>query len=71
MDQLDGFTEDEEVLFILTTNAIDRVEQAIKDRPGRVNQCLYFGLPAPALRKLFLRACFRLRSNQTSIWTTS
>jgi len=54
MDQLDGFTEDEEVLFILTTNAIERVEQAIRERPGRVNQCLYFGLPAADLRRLFL-----------------
>jgi len=54
MDQLDGFNEDEEVLFILTTNAIERVEQAIKDRPGRVNQCLYFGLPTDDLRRLYL-----------------
>lgn len=54
MDQLDGFSEDEEILFIMTTNAIERVEQAIKDRPGRVNQCLYFGLPGDALRRLFL-----------------
>lgn len=54
MDQLDGFTEDEEVLFILTTNAIERVEQAIRERPGRVNQCLYFGLPVGELRRLFL-----------------
>ncbi|MCI0377806.1 MAG: hypothetical protein L0215_09380 [Gemmataceae bacterium] len=41
-------------MFILTTNAIERVEQAIKDRPGRVNQCLYFGLPPSDLRKLYL-----------------
>jgi hypothetical protein len=54
MDQLDGFTPDEEVLFLLTTNAIERVEQAIRDRPGRINQCLYLGLPAPALRRRYL-----------------
>jgi hypothetical protein len=54
MDQLDGFTADEEVLFILTTNAIERVEQAIRDRPGRINQCLFFGLPGSDLRRLYL-----------------
>jgi SpoVK/Ycf46/Vps4 family AAA+-type ATPase len=54
MDQLDGFTADEEVFFVLTTNAIERVEQAIRDRPGRINQCLFFGLPGPELRRLYL-----------------
>jgi hypothetical protein len=54
MDQLDGFTADEEVLFLLTTNAIERVEQAIRDRPGRINQCLYLGLPSPELRRRYL-----------------
>jgi hypothetical protein len=54
MDQLDGFTPDEEVVFLLTTNAIERVEEAIRDRPGRINQCLHFGLPSPELRRLFL-----------------
>ncbi len=54
MDQLDGFTPDEEVIFMLTTNAIERVEAAIRDRPGRINQCLYFGMPTPDLRKRYL-----------------
>ena len=54
MDQLDGFTPDEDVLFLLTTNAIERVEEAIRDRPGRINQCLYFGLPSPELRRRYL-----------------
>jgi hypothetical protein len=59
MDQLDGFTPDEEVLFLLTTNAIDRVEQAIRDRPGRINQCLYLGLPGPELRRRYLAQYLR------------
>jgi cell division protease FtsH len=54
MDQLDGFTPDEEVIFVLTTNAIERVEAAIRDRPGRINQCLYFGMPHPELRRRYL-----------------
>ena len=39
---------------VLTTNAIDRVEAAIKDRPGRISQCVFMGAPAAKQRKLFL-----------------
>lgn len=55
MDQLDGFTPDEEVMFLLTTNAIERVEEAIRDRPGRINQCLFFGMPVADLRHRYLK----------------
>ena len=54
MDQLDGFKADDEVIFLLTTNAIDRLEKALKDRPGRVNQCVYFGPPTDQLRHEYL-----------------
>ena len=51
IDQLDGFGDTDQVIFILTTNAIERIESAIKDRPGRVSQCVYFGPPSAALRQ--------------------
>jgi hypothetical protein len=54
MDHLDSFTTDEDVIFVLTTNAIERVEAAIRDRPGRINQCLFFGMPNPELRRRYL-----------------
>ena len=54
MDQLDGFGALHHVIFVLTTNAIERVEAAIKDRPGRISQCVYFGPPGPALRRRYL-----------------
>ncbi|MEM1044385.1 MAG: ATP-binding protein [Bacteroidota bacterium] len=56
MDELDGFARDDEILFVLTTNAIDRVEAAVKDRPGRISQCVLFGLPGPDLRQRYLTA---------------
>lgn len=59
MDQLDGFHSDDAVTFLMTTNALDRVEQALKDRPGRVNQCLYFGPPTAALRAEYLNMYLR------------
>jgi ATP-dependent 26S proteasome regulatory subunit len=51
IEQLDGFNPTDRVTFIMTTNAIDRVERAIRDRPGRVSQCLYFGPLTPPRRR--------------------
>jgi adenylate kinase family enzyme len=55
MDQLDGFSEKDEVIFIMTTNSISRIESAIKDRPGRVSQCIYMGSPSRILRERYLK----------------
>ncbi|MGI9475904.1 MAG: AAA family ATPase [Hyphomicrobiaceae bacterium] len=54
LDQMDGLRARENISVVLTTNAIDRLEAAIKDRPGRISQCIYMGAPAPAQRRLFL-----------------
>lgn len=54
LDELDGFQANDQIIFILTTNAIERVETAIKDRPGRISQCVYFGPPHAALRRKYL-----------------
>jgi SpoVK/Ycf46/Vps4 family AAA+-type ATPase len=59
LDQMDGLRPFEDIGFILTTNAIDRMEAAIKDRPGRVSQCIYFGPPKPELRERYLRHYLR------------
>jgi hypothetical protein len=56
MDVLDGFQADDEIIFILTTNSIERVEAAIRERPGRISQCVYFGAPTADLRKRYLRS---------------
>jgi hypothetical protein len=54
LDQMDGLRPFEEIGVILTTNAIDRLEAAIRDRPGRISQCIYLGPPADALRRRYL-----------------
>jgi SpoVK/Ycf46/Vps4 family AAA+-type ATPase len=38
----------------MTTNSIDRMEAAIKDRPGRIGQCIYFGPPKRTLRRRYM-----------------
>ena len=54
MDELDAFKKEENVMFILTTNSIERLEEAIKDRPGRISQCIFFGPPTKDLRIRYL-----------------
>lgn len=54
LDQMDGLRAHENISVILTTNAIDRLEAAIKDRPGRISQCIYMGAPAPKQRLAFI-----------------
>jgi hypothetical protein len=54
LDHLDGLRPYEDVGCILTTNAIDRLEAAVRDRPGRISQCIHFGAPAPTLRQRYL-----------------
>lgn len=59
LDQMDGLRPYEDIGFILTTNAIERMESAIKDRPGRISQCVYFGPPSAELRGRYLRHYLR------------
>jgi len=54
LDQMDGLRPHEDVGFILATNALDRIEAAIKDRPGRISQCIHLGPPNTELRRLCL-----------------
>jgi len=65
MDELDGFGVADEILYILTTNAIERVESAIKDRPGRISQCVYFGSPTRELRRRYLEHLLAPYENRT------
>ncbi len=54
LDQMDGLRPYEDIGFLLTTNSIERMEAAIKDRPGRVGQCIHFGPPKAELRRRYL-----------------
>jgi len=54
LDQMDGLRPHEDVGIVLTTNSIDRLEAAIKDRPGRISQCIFFGPPTSELRRRYL-----------------
>jgi DNA polymerase III delta prime subunit len=55
MDELDGAADADNLVVILTTNSIERVESAIKDRPGRVSQCIEVPNPGAHLRQKYLK----------------
>jgi energy-coupling factor transporter ATP-binding protein EcfA2 len=59
MDELDGAADADNLIVMLTTNSIERVESAIKDRPGRVSQCIEVPNPGPKLRNLYLKSLLR------------
>ena len=50
MNQLDGLVENHFVIVIATTNRVDDVEEALRNRPGRFDRILDIGLPSAAGR---------------------
>lgn len=50
LNEMDGLREDSEILFILTTNRPEDLEQALASRPGRIDQAIEFPLPDAAGR---------------------
>lgn len=54
LDAMDGVRPNQDIGFLLTTNSLARIEAAIKDRPGRISQCVYMGPPNAELRRRYL-----------------
>ncbi len=55
LNQLDGPVENAGVITILTTNYLDSIEQALKDRPGRFDVVIDFQLPDLNCRERLLK----------------
>jgi ATP-dependent 26S proteasome regulatory subunit len=45
LNEMDGLREDAKVIFVLTTNRPDQLEEALTSRPGRIDQAIEFPLP--------------------------
>ena len=45
LNEMDGLKEDADILFILTTNRPEALENALTSRPGRIDQAIEFPLP--------------------------
>jgi len=55
MNQIDGCEPDEQVLFIMNTNSLERLENAVRNRPGRVDQIIAIPLPDEKSREQLIR----------------
>jgi len=55
LNEMDGLREDALVLFILTTNRPDQLEEALTSRPGRIDQAIEFPLPDEEGRRKLIR----------------
>ena len=51
LNEMDGLDEDADVVFLLTTNRADLLEDALASRPGRVDQAVHIGLPDREARR--------------------
>ena len=51
LDALDGLDGDADVAFVLTTNRVEVLEQALADRPGRIDLAVEIPLPDAAARQ--------------------
>jgi ATP-dependent 26S proteasome regulatory subunit len=55
LNQIEGIAEDEDLLFLLTTNRPDLIEPALAARPGRIDLALEIPLPDEDGRRRLLR----------------
>lgn len=68
LNEMDGLREDAELLFVLTTNRPQDLEEALAARPGRVDQAIEFPLPdEPGRRKLIHLYAGNLKMDGTMI----
>jgi cell division protease FtsH len=54
LNHMDGLTDDAEILFILTTNRPETLEEAVRDRPGRIDQAIEIPKPDAECRARLL-----------------
>jgi cell division protease FtsH len=55
LNEMDGLAQDAEIIFILTTNRPELLEEALAARPGRVDQAIKFGVPSAVERERLAR----------------
>lgn len=59
LNEMDGLTDDADVVFVLTTNRVDLLEPALAARPGRIDQAVEIGLPDDDCRARLLELYLR------------
>lgn len=54
LNQMDGLSEDADIVFVLTTNRAEALESALTARPGRIDQAIEVPLPDAKCRERLL-----------------
>jgi cell division protease FtsH len=55
LNEMDGLRADAEIMFLMTTNRPEALEQALASRPGRIDQAIEFPLPEENGRRKLIR----------------
>jgi ATP-dependent 26S proteasome regulatory subunit len=55
LNEMDGLRQDADIIFLLTTNRPEALEEALSARPGRIDQAIEFPLPDEAGRSKLAR----------------
>jgi len=55
LNEMDGLKEDADIIFVLTTNRPEQLEEALAGRPGRVDQAIEVPLPDAGCRGKLVR----------------
>lgn len=59
LNEMDGLSDDADVVFVLTTNRVELLEPALAARPGRIDQAVEIGLPDADCRARLLALYLR------------
>ncbi len=68
LNQMDGLSDDADILFILTTNRPDILEPALSARPGRIDQAIEIPLPDKDCRRRLMELYGRGLKIDSSRW---
>jgi ATP-dependent Clp protease adapter protein ClpS len=67
LNEMDGLKEDADILFVLTTNRPEQLEEALTGRPGRIDQAIEVPLPDQAGRRKLVQLYGQALPLDTSI----
>lgn len=59
LNELDGLQDRQDVMVVLTSNSKVQLEQALADRPGRIDHTIHYQAPGPGHRKNVLASYVR------------
>jgi SpoVK/Ycf46/Vps4 family AAA+-type ATPase len=66
MQLMDGATQIDNVVYLLSTNFIDRIDQRFTKRPSRIDEIIHVGQPSEKTRKAYLKVMLEMYEGSAS-----